>query len=93
MKPTGHLHTFDFHEQRVFLAAEEFASHGLGQYVTVKQKDVCQDGFGDALKGKADAVFLDLPHPWEAVPHAVAVMKNTGKSSEHLQRVDIAVMD
>ena len=62
------------------MASEEFEIHGIGQFVKVKQRDVCQDGFGNELNGKADAVFLDLPHPWEAVPHAVAAMKNTGKS-------------
>ncbi|KAJ9598840.1 hypothetical protein L9F63_026627, partial [Diploptera punctata] len=79
IKPNGHLHTFDFHEHRVSVAKEEFASHGLAKYVTVQQRDVCQNGFGDELNGKADAVFLDLPHPWEAVPHALAAMKNTGR--------------
>ncbi|KAJ9592137.1 hypothetical protein L9F63_001365 [Diploptera punctata] len=79
IKPNGHLHTFDFHEHRVSVAKEEFASHGLAKYVTVQQRDVCQNGFGDELNGKADAVFLDLPHPWEAVPHALAAMKNTGE--------------
>ncbi|PSN52092.1 hypothetical protein C0J52_03897 [Blattella germanica] len=78
IKPSGHLYTFDFHEYRVSVAREEFESHGVGQFVTVKQRDVCQDGFGSDLNGKADAIFLDLPHPWEAVPHAVVSLKNTG---------------
>jgi len=33
--PTGHLYTFDFHEQRVEFAKKEFAEHGLGQLVTL----------------------------------------------------------
>ena len=65
---TGHLHTFDFHEQRVTLARKEFERHKLGGLVTVKQRDVCQNGFD--LENVADAVFLDLPHPWDAIPHA-----------------------
>ena len=64
----GHLHTFDFHEQRVTLARKEFERHKLGDLVTVKQRDVCQNGFD--LENVADAVFLDLPHPWDAIPHA-----------------------
>ena len=71
--PSGHLHTFDFHEQRVELAKKEFESHKLGQMVTVKQRDVCQDGFD--LENVADAVFLDLPHPWDAIPHAKRALK------------------
>ena len=66
--PNGHLHTFDFHQQRVELATKEFRQHGLGDLVTVQQRDVCRDGFD--LVGVADAVFLDLPHPWDAIPHA-----------------------
>ncbi|XP_013784259.1 tRNA (adenine(58)-N(1))-methyltransferase catalytic subunit TRMT61A-like [Limulus polyphemus] len=64
--PTGQLYTFDFHEQRVSLAREEFQEHGLGDIVTVQQRDVCAEGFG--LEDIADAMFLDLPHPWEAIP-------------------------
>jgi len=71
--PTGHLHTFDFHEQRVTLARKEFEKHKLGDLVTVKQRDVCQNGFD--LENVADAVFLDLPHPWDAIPHAKRALK------------------
>lgn len=36
VKPHGHLHTFDFHEQRCDIARDEFQAHGLGDFVTVK---------------------------------------------------------
>nr|CAD7593613.1 unnamed protein product [Timema genevievae] len=78
IKPQGHLHTFDFHSHRVLLAQEEFANHSVAEFVTVAQRDVCEIGFGEELKGKADAVFLDLPHPWEAVEHAADVIKESG---------------
>ncbi|ENN82495.1 hypothetical protein YQE_01130, partial [Dendroctonus ponderosae] len=78
VKPHGHLYTFDFHEVRSKTAREEFDDHGLGQYVTVDHRDVCATGFGGNLIGKADAVFLDLPHPWLAVPHAIYSLKQTG---------------
>lgn len=35
VKPSGHLHTFDFHEQRCAIAREEFQKHGIGEWVTV----------------------------------------------------------
>ncbi|XP_037087033.1 LOW QUALITY PROTEIN: tRNA (adenine(58)-N(1))-methyltransferase catalytic subunit TRMT61A-like [Pollicipes pollicipes] len=74
--PSGHLHTFDFHEQRSQLAGEEFRAHGVADYVTAKHRDVCGEGFG--LEDVADAVFLDLPGPWDAVPFAVRAIKRSG---------------
>lgn len=75
--PHGHLHTFDFHEERVERARKEFESHGLGSaLVTARHRDVCAQGFG--LEGVADAVFLDLPHPWEVVGHARKALRGRG---------------
>jgi len=75
--PHGHLHTFDFHQERVDRAQKEFESHGLGpELVTVQHRDVCALGFG--LEGEADAVFLDLPHPWEVVTHAKKTLRGKG---------------
>jgi tRNA (adenine57-N1/adenine58-N1)-methyltransferase len=75
--PHGHLHTFDFHEERARKAGEEFEAHGLGPaLVTARHRDVCAEGFG--LEGVADAVFLDLPHPWEVVGHAKAALRQRG---------------
>lgn len=78
VKPHGHLHTFDFHENRVKVAHDEFVEHGLDEYVSIEQRDVCANGFGEALNSRADAVFLDLPHPWLAIPHAVKAIKDDG---------------
>jgi len=75
--PTGHLHTFDFHQKRVDLANEEFRIHKINEFVTAKQRDVCGEGFGSELNNRADAVFLDLPHPWDAIPHAKQVLKKS----------------
>lgn len=74
--PTGHLHTVEFHQQRAEKAAEEFREHRVDHLVTVRNQDVCSDGFG--VVGVADAVFLDIPSPWEAVGHAKAAMKKHG---------------
>lgn len=43
VKPLGHLHTFDFHEQRCDIAREEFKCHGLADCVTVSYSSV--EGF------------------------------------------------
>merc|ERR1712025_925605 len=75
--PNGHLHTFDFHQERVDLARKEFQNHGWTNQVTVKQRDACKDGF--ELDKIADAVFLDLPHPWDAISHAKKSLKQGGR--------------
>lgn len=79
IKPHGHLHTFDFHEVRSQQAREEFENHGLGDFVTCYHRDVCALGFTDDLNGKADAVFLDLPLPHLALPHAKNALKESGE--------------
>ncbi|XP_026976485.1 tRNA (adenine(58)-N(1))-methyltransferase catalytic subunit TRMT61A isoform X4 [Sagmatias obliquidens] len=71
--PTGHLHTVEFHQQRAEKAREEFQEHGVGRWVTVRTQDVCRSGFG--VSREADAVFLDIPSPWEAVGHAWDALK------------------
>jgi len=73
--PNGHLHTFDFHEQRVKRAFDEFVGHGFDESaVTASLRDVCTDGF-DVDSATADAVFLDLPSPWQAIPFAAQCLK------------------
>ncbi|XP_064622729.1 tRNA (adenine(58)-N(1))-methyltransferase catalytic subunit TRMT61A-like [Lineus longissimus] len=74
--PKGHLYTFDFHEQRVEKIKQEFKEHDVGDLATVRQRDVCSDGFD--LEDVADAVFLDLPKPWLAIPSAKKSMKPSG---------------
>ena len=38
--PTGHVHTFDFHQQRAEKASLEFEEHGLQQFVTASHRSV-----------------------------------------------------
>jgi tRNA (adenine57-N1/adenine58-N1)-methyltransferase len=72
--PTGHLHTFEFHEERARKAEEEFKVSGFESIITVTCGNVCTQGFGE-LDDVADAVFLDLPSPWEAVKFVPKLMK------------------
>lgn len=48
----------------------------MSQYVTVYNRDACNDGFG--LENVADAVFLDLPSPWKALESAKKAIKKEG---------------
>ena len=76
--PTGHVHTFEYHAERAQRAREDFAMLGLDHVVTVELRDTMADGFPAELKGKADAVFLDLPGPWDTIASAHASLKEGG---------------
>jgi hypothetical protein len=41
--------------------------------VTLNHRNVCKDGF--TVTNMVDAVFLDLPAPWEAVEYAKSAMR------------------
>lgn len=77
--PSGKVFTFDFHEKRVEDARQEFKTHGCEDLVIIQHRDVCQNGFPDDLSGRLDAVFLDLPSPWEAVPAAKGALRSGGR--------------
>ncbi|CAI9551588.1 unnamed protein product, partial [Staurois parvus] len=94
--PTGHLYTVEFHQQRAEKAIEEFCQHKVDHLVTVKNQDVCKNGFG--VSHVADAVFLDIPSPWEAIGHAKDALKIEGgrvcsfsPCIEQVQRTSLAL--
>lgn len=76
--PNGHVHTFDFHEQRALSAREDFERTGLRSLVTVGVRDIQGEGFPDEFLGRADSVFLDLPQPWLAIPSAAKMLQQDG---------------
>ncbi|EKM51636.1 uncharacterized protein PHACADRAFT_261888 [Phanerochaete carnosa HHB-10118-sp] len=71
--PTGHLWSYEFHEARANKAREEFTRHGMDKVVTLTHRNVCKDGF--TVEDMVDAVFLDLPAPWEAIQHAKKALR------------------
>uniref|UniRef100_A0A0A9D5Q4 tRNA (adenine(58)-N(1))-methyltransferase n=1 Tax=Arundo donax TaxID=35708 RepID=A0A0A9D5Q4_ARUDO len=76
--PHGHVHTFDFHEQRAASAREDFERNGLSGLITVNVRDIQGEGFPEEHRGAADAVFLDLPQPWLAIPSVGLMLKQDG---------------
>ncbi|KII90936.1 hypothetical protein PLICRDRAFT_39516 [Plicaturopsis crispa FD-325 SS-3] len=70
---SGHLYSYEFHETRANKARDEFDQHGMADIVTLTHRNVCKDGF--TVVDTADAVFLDLPAPWDAVEHAKTSMR------------------
>ena len=87
--PTGHLFTFEFNEDRVGKAKADFEKLGLDTYITVTHRDVLTNGFllntdePDASRSvtekSVDAIFIDLPSPEVAVPHAYKILKKRGQ--------------
>jgi tRNA (adenine57-N1/adenine58-N1)-methyltransferase len=76
--PKGMLHTYEFNMQRAETAKAEFAKNRVSRLVTVHHKDVCgkhgPGGF-DQPQASVDAIVLDLPEPWNAVPYAAFCLK------------------
>ncbi|KAJ8454303.1 hypothetical protein ONZ51_g13105 [Trametes cubensis] len=52
---------------------EEFTRHGMDDVVTLTHRNVCKEGF--TVVDTVDAVFLDLPAPWDAVEHAKKALR------------------
>ncbi|KAK3945155.1 tRNA methyltransferase complex GCD14 subunit-domain-containing protein [Diplogelasinospora grovesii] len=71
-KRKGKVYSFEYHEQRYHKMKSELEEHGLEGIVQLTHRDVYKDGFNiDGVSPQADAVFLDLPAPWEALQHLV----------------------
>ncbi|OBT57731.1 hypothetical protein VE04_02445 [Pseudogymnoascus sp. 24MN13] len=69
----GRVFSYEFHAQRHEKLVLELADHGLEGVVEIAHRDVCGKGFlvgenADQSPG-AEAIFLDLPAPWLALPH------------------------
>lgn len=67
----GGVYSFEYHEPRATQLRHEIVEHGLDPVVTVTHRDVYGAGFNldDGSSPEADAVFLDLPAPWQALKH------------------------
>jgi tRNA (adenine57-N1/adenine58-N1)-methyltransferase len=82
----GHVFTYEYNPVRAKAATDEFKTMGVGHCVTVQCMDVCAKydkegggGFPGVEKETIDAVFLDLPEPWLALPQALELMKPNGR--------------
>lgn len=69
----GRVWSFEFHAGRALKAWDEFEHHSLFPTLSLRHRNVVKMGFG--LEDAADAVFLDLPAPWEALHHAAKAMR------------------
>ncbi|UQC82065.1 tRNA methyltransferase complex GCD14 subunit [Colletotrichum lupini] len=66
----GKVFSFEFNKDRYLKMQEEITAHGLEGIVKLSHRDVYNGGFlVDGRSPEAESVFLDLPAPWEALPH------------------------
>lgn len=72
--PNGTIISYDIREEFIDHAMKNLRQAGLLQYVTTKIKDVTE-GIDES---DLDAVILDIPNPWVAVPHAWKALKVGG---------------
>eukprot|EP00475_Leptophrys_vorax_P030423 TRINITY_DN4557_c0_g1_i1.p1 TRINITY_DN4557_c0_g1~~TRINITY_DN4557_c0_g1_i1.p1 ORF type:complete len:462 (+),score=129.29 TRINITY_DN4557_c0_g1_i1:87-1472(+) len=111
----GHLFTFEFNGERAKMAVADFSEKlKVGEFVTVTHRDVVREGFRNVdfklldqetgeyrsqAQPMANAVFLDLPMPWEVVKFADEVLVSNGKFCsfspciEQVQRTCVALAE
>lgn len=67
----GRVFSFECDETRYHKMRQDIEDHGLRGLVELTHRDVYNNGFllDDGTSPCADAVFLDLPAPWQALPH------------------------
>ncbi|KAI1305730.1 S-adenosyl-L-methionine-dependent methyltransferase [Xylaria venustula] len=66
----GKVWSFEFNHDRYLKMQEEIQDHRLDGIVQVTNRDVYSDGFlVDDHSPEAECIFLDVPAPWQALPH------------------------
>jgi tRNA (adenine57-N1/adenine58-N1)-methyltransferase len=72
--PNGTVISYDIREEFIDHALKNLRQANLTKYVTVQIKDVTE-GIDES---NLDAIILDIPNPWAAVPHAWQALKIGG---------------
>ncbi|KAI0525494.1 tRNA methyltransferase complex GCD14 subunit [Xylaria bambusicola] len=66
----GKVWSFEFNHDRFLKMREDVQDHRLSGLVQVTHRDVYNDGFlVDNQSPEAECIFLDVPAPWQALPH------------------------
>ena len=74
VSPTGRVYSYEIRPEMQQLARRNLAQLGLSEFVEFRQRDA-GEGFDE---GDVDAVFLDLPVPWDYLPQAHAALAGGG---------------
>jgi tRNA (adenine57-N1/adenine58-N1)-methyltransferase len=70
--PDGKVYSYERKEEFSQNAKKNLERYGLGKNVEFFVRDVGLDGFTET---DADAVFIDVPEPWDIVPKAAVALK------------------
>jgi len=74
VRPTGRVYSYEVRPEVQALARRNLVGIDLDQFVELKLRDI-SNGFDEH---NADAVFLDLPKPWDYLSQAKAALANGG---------------
>jgi tRNA (adenine57-N1/adenine58-N1)-methyltransferase len=89
VRPWGVVYSFERREDHARVAARNIKSAGLEQYVELQLRDVVAHGFGPL---EVDAAVLDMGDPWNALGHALEIIRPGGlvvvfsTTVEHMSR-------
>lgn len=72
--PAGHVYSYENRQDVQTLAKRNLENFGLDKYVTLKYRDI-SEGFDET---DADALFLDVPTPWNYLKQAHAALRGGG---------------
>ena len=77
--PHGKVLSFEFHKERAAAAMQDMRLLGLNEVVTVfPEVNVLTSGFHQVEDASVDAVFLDLPAPYEMLEESARVLRANG---------------
>ncbi|MCX8068659.1 MAG: tRNA (adenine-N1)-methyltransferase [Anaerolineae bacterium] len=74
VRPNGRVYSYEIRPEMQHLARRNLERLGLADVVEFKERDIAQ-GFDET---GVDAVFLDLPNPWDYLEQAYAALVNGG---------------
>ncbi len=70
--PDGKVYSYERRPEFIENARLNLEKSGALAWVEFRERDVSKDGFVDE---NVDAVFIDVPEPWEIVSHAATALK------------------
>lgn len=74
VRPTGKIYSYEVNEQFYKKARKTLARVKLEEWVELKNQDI----LNGIAEQNVDTVILDLPQPWDAIPHVSNALKDGG---------------